>query len=163
MTDQTTEQPKGKTPGWIKAALVASLVVNVAIIGLFVGGSMKLKERREGGAMRQIQWIVKLVPDEQHDFTKDTFEARRDDLREISADRAKHMKAIVAAIRAEPFSPEALEYAMKMRRDAGVQRREIVHTTLTEVLAKFTQEERVLFADRLDERLKSMARRQQRK
>ena len=98
MTDQNADNTGGRTPGWIKAALIASLVVNVAVIGLFIGASMKLKERRGGGANQQIEWILRLVPDDRHAFTKEKFEAKRDDLRKARADRARHMEAIVAAI-----------------------------------------------------------------
>ena len=119
MTDQTLNNQGGSTPSWMKVALVASLVANVAVIGLFIGAGMKKGDRPEGGANRQIEWISKLVPSDRKEFTEGKFEEKRDELRKARADRAKHMEAIVTAIRAEPFSPEALEYAMRLRREAG--------------------------------------------
>jgi len=162
MTDQTTNNQGGSTPSWMKIALVASLAVNIAVIGLFIGANMKSDGKREGGANRQIQWIMTLVPEDRQDFTKAQFEARRDDLRKARADRARHMDAIVTAIRAEPFSPEALEYAMRLRREAGDVRRKIVHTQLISVLVEFNQDERGLFADRLEARLNEWMKRKQR-
>lgn len=163
MTDQTMNTGGGSLPGWMKMALVVSLMLNVAVIGLFIGANMKSDGKREGGANQQIQWILKLVPDDRKDFTKEKFEDKRDELRRTRADRAKQMKAIVAAIRAEPFSPEALEYAMRLRREAGDERRKIVHTQLIAVLGEFSQNERGEFANRLEERLDNwMKRKQQR-
>ncbi|MEM7060166.1 MAG: periplasmic heavy metal sensor [Pseudomonadota bacterium] len=161
MTDQTTNTQGGGTPAWMKMALVASLVVNVAVIGLFIGASMKSDGKREGGANRQIAWIIELVPEERRDFTEAKFEAKRDDMRKARAARAKHMEEIVTAIRAEPFSPETLEYAMRMRRAAGEDRRTIVHSTLTEILVEFNPEERTEFANRLEDRLDRWMKRKQ--
>ena len=161
MTDQTTNSNRAGCPSWMKIALVTSLVINVAVIGLFVGAGMK-RDGREGGANRQIGWIIEIVPESRREFTKAKFDARRDDLRKARAARAKHMQEIVAAIRAEPFAPETLEYAMRMRRAAGEERRTIVHTTLTEILVEFNPDERGQFADELEERLAAWMKRKQR-
>ncbi|MEM9140118.1 MAG: hypothetical protein AAGB15_09830 [Pseudomonadota bacterium] len=156
MSDAPEKTTTGRCPAWMKATLVLSLAANIGIAGLFLGNQMKEKENAYG-ANRQIAWILKLVPDEQHDFTKAQFEARRDELRKAHTERDRHMDAIVRAIRAEPFSPEELNRAMRLRREAGDVRRVIVHKELLDVLVAFSRTDRALFADRLEERLDQMS------
>lgn len=161
MSDTPEGKAQGRCPAWLKAALVVSLAANVTILGLFIGSKMKGDEDVYG-ANRQISWILKLVPEERHDFTKAKFEARRDDLRKTQIERQRQMEAIVRSIRAEPFSPEELGRAMRLRREAGDERRVIVHSELIELMVAFSATDRQLFADRLEERLEGMNNRQQR-
>lgn len=159
MNETSNEQQpaRGGCPVWMKALLVVSLVANVAIAGLFIGHGMK--EERGGGANRQIGWIKELVPEDRRAAIEDRYAARRDDLRKAGADRAKHMQSIIAAIRAEPFSPEEVARHMRLRREAGDARRTIVHTELVQILVDFTPQERLDFADRIEERVEIWAKR----
>lgn len=150
----TSTKAKG-CPGWMKALLVVSLVANIAIAGLFIGHGMK--DKPGGGANRQINWIIELVPENKREAVEDRYAKRREDMRKTRADRARHMRSIIAAIRAEPFSPEELSRHMRLRREAGDARRTIVHTELIAVLVEFSPDERQHFADRIEERVEGWA------
>lgn len=161
MSNAPEGKPQGRCPAWLKVALVLSLAANVAIVGLFIGSRMQ-GDKDAYGANRQISWILKLVPEARHEATKEKFEARRDDLRKTQAERNRQLQAIVRAIRADPFSPEELDRAMRLRREAGDERRVIVHSELIEILGSFTPADRQVFADRMEERMVGLVKRQNR-
>ena len=156
MTDHSTEpQPSGGSR-WPKLFLILSLVVNVVVIGLFAGHAMK-PETSGRGADNQINWIIKLVPEERRDFTKQHFREIRDDVRAAYMQRGDHLAAIAAAIGKEPFSAEELEAALQARRDGSQQRQVLVQSQLVSLLTEFTPAERAEFAENLEgflERLK---------
>lgn len=149
---------RARCPLWAKLLLILSLAANVAVLGLYLGHGMR-DERAVGS--RHVHWIVKLMPEHRRDFVQTTFDARRDDLRAATATRARDMRALVVAIRAEPFSPETVQSEMRKRRESRDQRNDIIQTTLLEVLTALTSEERAAFADNLEDGLKRRAERRQ--
>ena len=151
-TEDQTPPARSGCPMWVKALLVVSLVANVAVAGMFAGAAMKHDKRGHGGA-RQVEWILKFVPEERRDEAEALFESRRKELRELHRDSMDDMTAIVEAIRAEPFSPETLDSALTTRRASRMARDEIVQGGLVELMQSFSAEERKVFADRLQERL----------
>ena len=114
----------GGCPFWLKALLVVSLVANMVVAGLYVGQMSKPK--RERGADRQINWILKFVPEARREEAEKLFDSKREQIRELYRDRSKNMEEIVAAIRAEPFAPETLIAAMRTRRENSSARRLII-------------------------------------
>ena len=151
-TEDLTPPARTGCPMWIKALLVVSLAANVAIAGVFAGALMKDKERGHGGS-RQVEWILKFVPEERRDEAEALFESRRKELRDLQRSSMDDMTAIVEAIRAEPFSPETLNAALSTRRASRRARDEVVQGGLVELMQNFNAEERTHFADRLEERL----------
>ena len=148
----TSETGTADHPGggrWLKIVLILSLAINVVVVGLYVGHLIR-KEPPAQGANSQIRWIIKLVPEARRDFTKEHFRGIRDDLRAAGMKRGRHMDAIVAAIRTEPFSEEALQAALQARRDGSKLRQEMVQEQLVSLLAEFTADERAEFAENLD-------------
>lgn len=161
MTDAAQTPPRQGCPGWAKALLIASLAVNLAVVGLFAGQMIKKDERRAGGT-NQIEWILRFVPDERRDFTKAHFKSMRGDLKAAFQRRRENIEEILAAIRTEPFSTEGLQAAMDTRLAEKIERNRLVQNSLIELLEQFTPEERAEFADKLEAQLeKARARRQQ--
>lgn len=152
MTDQSTTAGSTGCPRWAKFLLIASLALNAGAIGFYATMSMKDQRKSDTGS-RQIDWILKLVPDERRDFTKAHFRGIRGELRALQAIRNELLDQIVATIRTEPFARETLDEVLADRRSASDTRRRLVHERLADLMAEFTPEERTLFADRLDERL----------
>lgn len=146
----TQELKKTGCPAWVKIVLIASLGLNIAGLGVLAGHGMK---DREGGANRQVDWIIRLVPDERRDFAKAHFESRRDDMRKARRDRIALMNRITEVIRQEPFLPEELNSALQARRAASEARKRIVHDGLVSMLAEFNAAERATFTTRLEEQL----------
>ena len=155
-----TEGSTSQCPRWAKLLLIASLAINAAVIGLYIAQPMK--ERKGSGQNRQIEWILKLVPEDRRDFTKEHFAGIRGDLRALQDKRIEHFDQIIAVIGTEPFAPEHLDAALQDRRDASTKRRKLVHDKLVELLAAFSPEERALFASRLQERIDKWQERRER-
>ena len=141
-----------RCPPWVKLLLVLSLVANMVVVGLYVGQMSKPKKGR--GADRQIDWILKFVPEAKHADAEKLFDAKRDEIRKYYRERPKHLELIVAAIRAEPYAPETLVAAMRDRRENSTARRLIIEETLVELLDGFTPAERAHFATQMEERMK---------
>lgn len=150
--------PVTRTPLWVKALLVVSLVANFAFAGLVLGVLQKDKERSRGSE-RQISWILRFMPETRRAEAERLFDNRREELRRLYRERPKFLEQVVTAIRAEPFAPESLEAAMRARRTNSDERRLIVEETLVKLLSGFTQDERVHFADALDAQLDRAKRR----
>ena len=146
-----TEGSNTGCPRWAKLLLIASLAVNAAVIGLYIAQPMK--DRKGSGKNRQIEWILKLVPEDRRDFTKEHFAGIRGDLRALQDKRLEHFDQIISVIATEPFVAGDLNAVLQDRRDASTKRRKLVHDKLVELLAAFTPEERALFAERLQERI----------
>lgn len=142
-------------PTWVKLLLILSLAANIAVVGLILGHGMRGKEQVAGN--RQVHWIVKLMPEDRREFVEKMFDERRDELRATSANRRRDMRALVTALRAEPFSPETVVSEMRKRRESRDSRNEIIQSTLVEVLTALTPVERAAFADNLEEQLKRRA------
>lgn len=150
MTETGVETQAG-CPRWMKLALVVSLMLNVAIIGVVAGFNMK--DKGAGSGNRQVDWILKLVPDERRDDTKAHFAEVRDELRGIRAERFEMLDRVVAVMRTEPFEADTFSAVLAERRSNGQASRAIVHERLSILLTEFTPAERAIFADRLEERI----------
>lgn len=161
MSDQPTDGGGTRKARWPKILLIVSLAVNVIVIGLFAGHMIQ-SEPKSRGSERQINWIIKLVPEAQRDATKEHFREIRDEVRASYRQRGDHLMAIAAAIKAEPFDQAALEAALQVRRDGSAARQELVQSHLVELLAGFTAEERAEFAENMEGFLKRLRERSSR-
>ncbi len=147
-------------PGWAKLLLIGSLALNVAVVGVFAGSMMNKSDKR-GGAGNQIEWILKFVPENRRDFTKAHFKAMRSELKAAHQMRRENIEQILSAVRAEPFSVEALQSAMDSRLDTKINRNRLVQDGLVTLLEQFTQDERVEFAQKLEARIKKAQQRRE--
>lgn len=158
MTETGVGTSKGGCPAWVKLLLAGSLMLNVLVIGVIAGHQMQDKDAPKSGN-RQVDWILRLVPEDRRDFTKAHFAEIREPLRSLRTERRQHLTQIVAAIRTEPFTPDPLTKVLTARRDAGAQTRTLVHERLVILMTEFTPEERAYFADGLEERITLLQRR----
>ncbi|MEM7211440.1 MAG: periplasmic heavy metal sensor [Pseudomonadota bacterium] len=148
MSDQDTNVQTGGRR-LTRILLILSLAVNVVVIGMFAGHMIQ-GDPSGGSSENQIRWIIKLVPEARRDDTREHFRTIRDDVRATYMQRGNHLTAIAAAIKAEPFSAEALELAMQTRRDGGSARQELVQQHLVSLLESFSDAERAEFAANLE-------------
>jgi uncharacterized membrane protein len=153
MTDRTAE--KTGCPRWFKIALIASLALNVIVVGLIAGHTMR-SERSANGPGKQVDWIIRLVPEERREFTRAHFEPLKDVLAVQRMNRLEYLDQIVEAIRSEPFLPDRLSAALAMRRESSSKRREIVQDGLVELLGKFSAGEREMFADGIQDQVQKL-------
>lgn len=153
MTGETNDRAGSGCPKWLKIAFIASLALNVIVVGVFAGFSMK-ESRGGSGPGRQIEWIIKLVPEERRDFAKSQFEPLREVLAVEQRKRVQHLAEIVDAIRSEPFVPDTLSAVLSTRRTSSSKRREIVQEQLVALLSEFSADERQMFADGVEDQVR---------
>ena len=153
MTGETTDKIATGCPRWLKIAFVASLAVNVIVVGMFAGHAIR-DDRTGAGANRQVEWIIKLMPEDRRAFAKTEFEPLREVLALEQRKQRKHLEEIVDAIRSDPFVPETLSAVLETRRLSSVKRREIVQEQLVTTLAGFSTSERKEFADNIEDQIR---------
>ncbi|WP_375260351.1 periplasmic heavy metal sensor [Palleronia sp.] len=127
--------------------LFISLAINVAVAGVIIGSALDRHGPHRGPRLSgPIAPLVRSLPNE----------ARRDlfaDLKRMprtEPDRRRgSFEALLSAIRAEPFEPEAVTAALREQRDLGAARLVALEDALAEQLARLSAEERADYADRL--------------
>ena len=135
----------------LRILLVASLALNVAVVGLAIGAVVNWKQ---GGPPRQIdiaggQLVRALSPGDRRALG----EAMRGDpsLRLPSRrDMQGMMAGVVEILRAEPFDRAALESALSDMRGRVTEARDAGAALLVDRIAEMTPEERADFADAVE-------------
>lgn len=152
-----------RAPGWMKLLLVLSLLGNAAVTGL-VAGSMMRHDRRpeEPGLSRQQARILHMVPDPKREAARAILLSRKDEADAARVAMRAAQEEMVAAIRAEPFSAERLSAALAARQAASSQVWGIGYQQIAEIAAGLNAAERAELADRMEERYRRWAERQQR-
>jgi Spy/CpxP family protein refolding chaperone len=146
MTTADAPSPRN-SPAWLKLLLILSLTANLLVIGIIAGRELRQDGRRGG-----VGWILDLVPEERRELAEAHFaEARA--LFEADDDRGALMDAVLAAIRAEPYDPSAVEAAMAAFGESRAERWKVVRERLSTLLAELTPAERAAFADNFEERM----------
>lgn len=151
-----TETEK-KPRRWLFPLLVASLAANLLIVGIVVGAAFSRGDakRPDIGPARGLvgEPFIRALPADQ----------RREMLKEIARDAPKIRKsreklkarfdAFLAALRADPYDPEAVAKLMQEQRSAALRRQDIGEALLLQRLEAMTTEERAAYADALEKGL----------
>ena len=147
MTDRTDPKTVGR---WVKVILFASLAINLFFAGLLIGGPAF--RGGPGAAMmpNPRMFVEALGPREGRRVQR---EIRRSvpDLREkFKAVRANHLR-VVAALRADPYDPQALTDALGNVREAHTELAASFQEPLATVFGNLTYEQRLKLADALEQ------------
>lgn len=146
------ETPAGpRSPRWMKLLLVLSLTANLLVIGVIAGRELRPDHRR--GADRAVGWILDLVPEDRRAMAEAHFAGALAEVDAAERDRAEDARAVIAAIRAEPYDPASVQAAMASYGAARAERWSILRQRMATLLSEFTPAERAAFADRMEERM----------
>lgn len=161
MTDapetQTVAKPRRR---WVKPLFIASLALNLLVLGAMAGWAFKHGGRhgpwgggRHGGPDR----ILWLLPEAKRDAARAIIERYQagEGARETESKAARD--AVSAALTAEPFSQPALEVALKRAGDAEIGRR-LDPKMLAEIAATLSLEERKELAEDLQRMMERRSR-----
>ena len=148
--------PRRDVSRLLRIALFVSLALNFAVLGLVAGqvwsGRDEGRGRDGGGAMSMGLGPVAsaLDPEERRSLGAD--------LRRLSGDarggRRQNAQALLAALRQEPFDPEAMLSVMRAQRARDQQMQDAAQEIFVARLAAMTPERRAAFAARLSEDLR---------
>lgn len=132
---------------WLIAALVVSLVVNLALAGFIVGRMTRDFSPMPG--LDPLVGVVRLVrfldDDRRREVVGDLWDRRRELRPSLRAIRGSQ-RDVVAALTAEPFDEAALRGALEAFRD-GLERSQAgSHEILATVAGRLTPEERAYLA-----------------
>lgn len=159
----TTKGGNGQRNGsgrWLRAALVLSLGVNLAVAGVFGGLWLRgMDETRHGSPRAPVvrdsgfgPWSGAL-DDADRSALRRAFRdavAEGRPLRESwRAEREDHA-ALVAALRSEPFDISEIDMIAARMRARSLERQELGHDLIRSRLTEMTTSERLTFADRLE-------------
>lgn len=141
-----------RMPRWAIALLVASLALNLGIVGLVVGYALR-------GPLPPVAWappadgmraIHRALPDSEQRALRREILARRDDIRARREALAVARRDFLAAVRAEPFSAETMRDALERQAtlwdDFGRETRE----ALVRRIDAMPPDARAAFATRLE-------------
>jgi len=139
--------------------LVASLALNLLIVGAFVGAALRHdrddgRERSEvSREMGRTPFIAALDPEDRREIGR---RLMRDagPLRENRAELRERFDRLLAALRADDFDRDTVEALLAEQREAGAQRLEIGEGAILDRLEEMSPDARRAYADRLDRSLR---------
>ena len=149
---------------WVMPVLAISLVCNMLIIGIVVGFAVANKggkggERLDGPARSVVgtPFIRALEPKNRRSLYQDI---RRDEdrLRENRSALRARFEALLDALNAEPFDPDAVRVILREQREIALKRQDIGEALLVEQITNLSPEERAAYAERLARDLRRLRR-----
>ena len=147
----STDKPKS----WVKILLVASLALNLLIIGL-VAGAMFKKDRWRGSAPRAELGMGPLThaldPSDRRALgQKFRKQGKQSNDRRV---RKKQFEELLSVLKADPFDAVKAAELLGSIRTGSQARMETAQGLLVEHLSSMSAQDRAAYADRLETRLK---------
>jgi uncharacterized membrane protein len=155
MTDQTPPSAAPVTNArWLKPALIVSVALNLAVAGLVLGAWLGDGPRR--GMPRDMSFGP---------FSEALSDQDRRELRKALMDRAGEFRSsrdaaraefetLLAALRADPFDPDAMKSALAAIETRNAERLQLGRSLIETRLIQMSAEDRQAFADRLERGLR---------
>jgi uncharacterized membrane protein len=129
----------GQQPRWLYAALVASLAVNLIVLGSAAGAFWHHRhERGESG----LSGFVRDLPADRRGPLRDFLMAEREKLKPMREEMRKAWRDSNEVLGQEPFDKDKLKAAMARMHDAEAKIRATIGEAVVETAAKMTHEER---------------------
>lgn len=150
--------PKRAAPRWVKAALVVSLAVNLAVAGMVAGAVLRhgpwggtrphsMATERPGSA-----YVRALSREDRRAIWRAMHAERKPETRARRAERMRaDFDAMLRALRAKPYDPQQVQEIMTRQMQAGLARQKLGQRFMQDRLARMTPQERAAYADRLQE------------
>lgn len=152
MSQEAKAPPAGRALRWV---LIVSLAVNLAVAGLALGAFL-----RGGPGPRDMGRNLGFGPYDaalqsgDRESLRAAMRARMGDLGRARTEAQADMQAVLAALRADPFVPEALERALGDQNAHLAARMRLGSDVMRDFLAGLSPQDRKAFADRLEARMK---------
>lgn len=156
---ETGAPPRGR---WVKPLLVVSLAINLAVAALVVGAvirggpPMRGAMHQDGGRDLGIGLMVDSLSRADRAALRRAFVASDPGLGNWRERARQEFAVLLAALRAEPFDPEALRAVMQEQSARMRTRLENGREILIDRIAAMTPAERAEFAARIEERLERL-------
>lgn len=151
-----SETPARRMPRWARITLIVSLAANLAIAGV-VGGALLRGPDRDRPLYLPIDGfraISEAMPQTARDALRQDLRGRRDEIRNTRQALQETHRAFISAVRAEPFSAEAVNAVLDEQADRWQQFSNRNREMLVRHIARMSPEARAQFAANFEEQLK---------
>lgn len=148
---ETAERPRGNRR--LKIALAVSLAFNLCIVGVVAGVMLRDGPPRGGGRDFGLGPLSEALSHEDRRALRKDFVARHPDIRDARRQMRAEFDAVLAALRADPFDPAALDGALAAIAARNQSLLDTGRELVAERLKAMTAAERAAFADRLERRV----------
>jgi uncharacterized membrane protein len=156
MTEMDKPLPPQGTSRGIRIALAVSVALNLGVLGVIGGAMLKGGPGHHGPMVRDVGFgffSEALTPDQREDLRQRFVTGHPRVLSEWSAMRNDAF-AVLAALRSEPFDPEALKQALAAQSQRMSDRLTTGQALIEEFLLALPDDQRAAFADRLEDRMR---------
>lgn len=151
----TTDTPKSRMRLGLRILLIASLALNVMIVGVVAGGIMKGRSPGPfGGFDMTIGPFAEALGDDDRRAIRAELRDRRDIRPPRYEDRIAAMEGFLASVRAENFDPAAIEAMFAEQRARASNAMEAGQQALLNRITAMDSDERARFAERLERELR---------
>ncbi|MEL7258556.1 MAG: periplasmic heavy metal sensor [Pseudomonadota bacterium] len=145
-----------RAPRWMRVTLVVSLALNLLIIGALFGAALTGGGKWRGGGHGERLGgpLTRAFSEEDQRVLKRRMAMAFISERDAWRAHRTTMKNLAEALRKTPYDAEAVQSEMGKIRDLLGQRFESVQTVLADHIAKMSDAERSILADRLEEEVR---------
>ncbi|MCA0939518.1 periplasmic heavy metal sensor [Yangia mangrovi] len=166
---ETPGRPSGapkpsRSPGWMRWLLLASLALNLAVVGVVAGGLLRHGRPEHGGPPRGREFITPYTEafskDQRRELGRQLFSSfeRKQGDRPRPAPFGDYRNAL-SLLRAEPFDSAAFSEALSAQDARAAERQKMGQQVLVEYVTALSPEARAAYADRLEAELDELAKR----
>ncbi len=152
MSETGNAPPVPRTARWVKIALALSLALNLAIVGMVAGVVLRAGDRGDGAPeLRTLglgPFALALTRDDR-DELRGRIERHGEPLRQERRAIGQALRAVQAALLAEPFDRAAAEAAFAQSRDLAGSLQATGHGALLDQIETMSAGERTELAERL--------------
>ncbi|WP_051588231.1 periplasmic heavy metal sensor [Actibacterium mucosum] len=154
--NESSKQPRAGRG--LRIALVASLAVNLLVVGLVLGVAANRNDPRQAGRvppeLLNYGPLMKVLDEDNRTKLQQSLHGQRDEIRQARREVRKGFHDLVSALRAEPFDPKAVERIMTAQEARVNGQVTKVRAQLLLQLTEMTAEDRAALADRMQQALK---------
>ncbi len=162
----TTETPTPRSPclsGWLRGLLFVSLAFNLVIVGVVAGAVWRHAggdgDRRAARADRVSIAYIRALDRADRRAIRDEMRARLPGRDALRAQIRDSFGAVLATLRAPDFDRAALAAQLEAQFSIGADQQRLARELMIDRLAGMSLEQRRAFADRVEDELARMARR----
>ncbi|WP_226622925.1 periplasmic heavy metal sensor [Alloyangia pacifica] len=172
MTNEPLQAPGSqgpvRSPRWMRWLLLASLALNLAVVGVVAGGLLRHGGPERGGPPRGRDFITPYTQafsqDQRRELGRELFSS----FQRKQGDRPRpkpfgDYRTALEMLRAEPFDSAAFAQMLSAQDARAAERQKMGQQVLVDYVSALSPEARLAYADRLEAELDELARRIPRK
>jgi uncharacterized membrane protein len=151
------EPPPAASPHpsrWLKPALIVSVALNLAVVGLVLGAW--LGDGHRGGMPRDMSFgpFSEALSDQDLRALRKALMTRAGEFSSSRKAARAEFEVLLTALRADPFDPAAMKSALSAIETRNAERLQLGRSLIETRLIEMSPEDRQAFADRLERGLK---------